>query len=80
MADFCQQCSIALFDEDFRDTAEVMPREAYTDGSGYAVICEGCGYTVVDFDGKCIADWCQEHGTKEQQEKADEREDSAGED
>ena len=72
MADFCQQCSIFLFGEDSRDMAELMPREAYTEGIGAAVICEECGYTVVDFDGECIAEWCQEHGKKEQQEKADE--------
>lgn len=62
MADFCQQCSIELFGKDFRELAELMPKENYTDDAGCGTLCEGCGPTVVDFDGKCVAAYCEKHG------------------
>lgn len=61
MADFCHQCSIKLFGEDFGDLRALMPKEKYSADTGAAVICEDCGPTVVDFDGKCIATDCKNH-------------------
>lgn len=48
MADFCRQCSIELFGEDFKDLAGLCK-----EGEVVTVICEGCGYTTVDCDGNC---------------------------
>lgn len=57
MADFCKQCSLAIFDHDFRDLA-VGEWEANKDDppdSIYRVICEGCGITYVNREGECVA-------------------------
>ncbi len=54
MADFCQQCSIELFGDDFKDLAH--------DEKGFLeIICEGCGWTVVDNNGKCVWKNCEKH-------------------
>ena len=57
MADFCQQCSLAIFDEDNRDLADL------TTGVTLA-LCEGCGMVQVNSDGKCIDDGCPIHGKR----------------
>ena len=49
MADFCKECSEELFGEDFGDLAKI----ALPDGEAY-VLCEGCGYIVVDREGKRV--------------------------
>jgi hypothetical protein len=55
MADFCLQCSLDMFDKDFKDLATLgedgdkLPR-----GFGYAAICEGCGFILVDNFGVCL--------------------------
>jgi hypothetical protein len=57
MADFCQQCSIEIFGHDTKDCAR--PDQAPLEpGEGWPEICEGCGPTLVDNDGKCLADDC----------------------
>ncbi len=61
MASFCKQCSIELFGEDFRDLANIGALEP---GMGWCVLCEDCGWTIVDSDGKCIAERCSKHGPK----------------
>jgi len=51
MADFCRQCSIDLFGQDngdLADLAECGPDE------GFSVICEGCGFILVNNAGECI--------------------------
>lgn len=58
MADFCLQCSATIFcaeagQNDFVGLCgeqEMVP-----------VLCEGCGVTVVDKDGRCIAVGCLEN-------------------
>lgn len=62
MADFCQQCSIEIFGEDHRELAGLGKGVMLDTGEGWAVLCEDCGGTVVDEDGKCIAEWCGKHG------------------
>lgn len=52
MADFCRDCSIALFGQDFGDMANLLKPEEYTDEMGALVLCECCGPIVVDKDGK----------------------------
>jgi hypothetical protein len=53
MADFCKQCSVEMFGEDFGDLANLC-----AEGQRAHVICEGCGFTVVDKDGICVSDMC----------------------
>jgi len=56
VADYCQQCSIELFGEDHRELAGLGPEgQTLEPGYGWSVLCEGCGPTLVDDDGKCIA-------------------------
>jgi hypothetical protein len=64
VADFCQQCSLDMFGEDMRDLAGLgtNPHAVIRPGQGYFVICEGCGPTIVDEDGQCIASACGQHG------------------
>lgn len=63
MADFCKQCSIDNFGEDYGDLAELHLEMKLADGEGFAVLCEGCGAAIVQHDGTCIARWCdKEHG------------------
>ncbi len=60
MADFCKQCSMDMFGEDFGDMKGLGDGEPLKPGWGYQVLCEDCGPTLVDEDGKCIAD-CDKH-------------------
>ncbi len=60
MADFCKQCSIAIFGDDLRDMSDIA-----TGDSIASVLCEGCGATYVDATGACVNLSCLEkHGTK----------------
>lgn len=64
MADFCKQCSIATFGEDFGDLAGCSTAE-----QTFEYLCEGCGeYVPVDpegnrSDGKWLKphskEWCE---------------------
>ncbi len=60
MADFCQQCSIALFGEDFGDFAGASSPEDTAQGLYAFALCEGCGMTQVDHAGLCVAPDCLE--------------------
>lgn len=48
MADYCKQCSVQLFGEDYRELAGLC-----SPGEVAHVICEGCGFVTVDPDGVC---------------------------
>lgn len=54
MADFCKQCSIALFNEDLGDFRNAGAPDTFE-------VCEGCGPTVVNADGECVSMWCEKH-------------------
>lgn len=58
MADFCRDCSIAMFGRDFRDHAQLMPAENYSNvkgkEAGALVLCECCGPICVDINGRRI--------------------------
>ena len=59
MANFCKQCSIEIFQEDFADLAgfSVNRQELIS------VLCEGCGNAVVDNTGECVnRDCLKKHG------------------
>lgn len=63
MADFCKQCSIKLFGEDFGDLSDLLE----DDDNWADVLCEGCGRTRVDRAGKCIGQCLKNHGEKHAQ-------------
>lgn len=56
MADFCRDCSIAMFGSDYRDFAQLLPSGAYSTEkgkeSGALALCECCGPIVVDINGR----------------------------
>ena len=67
MAEFCKQCSLDNFGEDFGDFADMrdvkLTQEEKDEGMGWSVLCEGCGPTIVDDEGVCIATNClKKHG------------------
>lgn len=63
MAEFCKQCSTAIFGEDFGELAGLSTADDTAQGLYALVICEGCGPTQVDHDGACIAPDCiEKHG------------------
>jgi hypothetical protein len=65
MAEFCRQCYRETFAQDESDFDHFgkdspLPLEP---GYGYPALCEGCGPTLVDDSGNCIADDClRKHG------------------
>ena len=66
MAEFCKQCSEELFGKDFGDLKDITKQEDVDLGMYCVVICEGCGITQVDPDGKCVCDNClKNHGLME---------------
>ena len=60
MADFCQQCLIDMYGEDLGDMAGLCE-------PGYVVtaLCETCGPTRVDHDGKCVTNCDLQHASME---------------
>ena len=58
MADFCKQCSIDMFGEDFGDLAGITTEEDTQNDRAVLVMCEGCGPTYVDHTGKCVSGTC----------------------
>jgi len=63
MADFCRQCSLDGFGEDWGDLANISTPEDTAKGLFAVVLCEGCGPTQVDHTGECVAPDCMEkHG------------------
>ena len=54
MADFCKQCSIEIFCEDFGDMAGISTPEDTAKGFYARVLCEGCGLILVDHTGDKI--------------------------
>ena len=52
MADFCRQCTIVVFGEEYADKNDMQglcePDEMA------AVLCEHCGHTWVDNEGVCL--------------------------
>ena len=68
MADFCKQCSMEHFGEDLKDLANLgstpLTKEELSNGIGFTVLCEGCGFIIVDNDGKCMDPTCEKHKSK----------------
>jgi len=62
MADFCKQCSIENFGEDFGDLADLSTEESTKMGLFPVALCEGCGLILVDHTGKCVSSDCLRNG------------------
>lgn len=65
MADFCKQCSISHFGEDYGDLKNPLPLEP---DYFWPALCEGCGVIQVDSDGACVSEDCLENGHKVQED------------
>lgn len=55
MAEFCKQCTKALFHEEVNDFEGLCEKDEMVE-----VLCEGCGYTYVDWKGRCVGK-CKGH-------------------
>jgi len=62
MADFCKQCSIDHFGDDFKDLAFITDPNEWAKGKAFTTICEGCGAIQVDPEGNCVSDDCLQAG------------------
>lgn len=58
MADFCQQCSVAHFGKDYENFKGISKPEDTAKGLFADALCEGCGPTQVDHEGKCVVPDC----------------------
>lgn len=65
MADFCKQCSLTNFGQDFHDLEGLSTERQTKEGMYAHVICEGCGMTYVDHTGTCVYDCIEHHGALE---------------
>ena len=61
MSDFCKQCSIKIFGEDNQDLKGLGDGKELSKDCGWQALCEGCGPIVVNDEGECIANWCNDH-------------------
>lgn len=61
MSDFCKQCSIEIFGDDFRDMANITTKDDIKKGLYANVLCEHCGPIQIDLDGQCITVGCYEN-------------------
>lgn len=62
MADFCYQCTAKYFGDELapkNDCRDLISKMEYDNGSGAVVLCEGCGPTMVDHEGRCLG--CNKH-------------------
>jgi len=63
MGDLCKQCSVDIFGEDFGDMKGIGGGGTLEEGEGWRALCEGCGPTVVDDEGRCVCPTClKKHG------------------
>lgn len=62
MADFCKQCSIDIFGEDFRELAGITSEKMWKEKQAFFALCEGCGPIQVDPDGNCVSNDCTRRG------------------
>jgi hypothetical protein len=63
MADFCAQCTYEVFNIGHNDLSGITSEEETSEGTFALVLCEGCGETLVDHAGRCVAyDCLKKHG------------------
>lgn len=57
MAEFCLDCAREHFGNDVKsDFHGILEKEESENGKILSVLCEGCGYTYVDHEGKKVED------------------------
>lgn len=62
MADFCKQCSLAVFNQDFGDFASIVTEEEFTNKFLVGIVlCENCGPIEVNHLGECVSEKCGGH-------------------
>lgn len=62
MSEFCKQCSIEVFGEDFKDMVGVTSAKSWKEGLAGWELCEGCGMIQVDPEGQCASPHCSKKG------------------
>lgn len=55
MADFCRDCAVDTWGFDTKDLAGLITKEDMDNGIRAHVICEGCGWILVDHEGIRVA-------------------------
>jgi len=58
MADYCKQCSIEIFGEDFGELAGLLTPDDDNKELAALALCEGCGVIQVSSDGSCVSSDC----------------------
>ncbi|WP_373081964.1 hypothetical protein [Zhongshania sp.] len=66
MSDFCKQCSTEIFGRDIGDLKGLggkrrLKQWQLDEGFGWKALCEGCGPTLVDDDGRCVGQCFKGH-------------------
>lgn len=54
MANFCSQCSVLVFGEDYEDMKNLCTLDQNKNNLYSCVLCEHCGSTLVNHLGECI--------------------------
>lgn len=54
MAEFCSQCTKELFNENRSDFEGECTEDDNAHNWFAEVLCEGCGFTNVDYRGRCV--------------------------
>ena len=62
LGQYCAACSMELFGEDRGDFAGLVSEEDWAKGRAANVVCRGCGATLVDPGGNCVANDCAKAG------------------
>ena len=62
MPGYCAACSLELFGEDRGDFRCRVSKDDWAKGRAANVVCAGCGATLVDPDGHCVANDCDKAG------------------
>ena len=69
MADFCKQCTEYYFGKGKKNDLSGFSTKKDTKKGVYVnVLCEGCGFTWVDHNGKCVAN--HEHNERKRSKNA----------
>lgn len=56
MANFCRQCSLDMFDKDYKELANITTKEFWKQRKACVAICEHCGPIQIDPDGNCVSE------------------------
>ena len=71
MSDYCKQCSMELFNKDNGELANLVTELDRVNKHSAMVLCEGCGFTCVDHEGKCIGNCTKDHANDWDESRVD---------